>query len=119
MAKRLLQRGIDMVTTDAALDFAVSQSYDHLYGARPLRRWMEQHIITDLSRKIVGGELAEGDTVTVGAAGPKGPLTYTVVKGVANPENAAKRARPVAIGKDHGGDDDDDDFMDEDDDDAR
>eukprot|EP00884_Botryococcus_braunii_P013589 jgi/Botrbrau1/22230/Bobra.168_1s0061.1 len=93
LAKRLVQRGIDMVTTDPALDFAVSQSYDHLYGARPLRRWMEQHIITDLSRKIVGGELAEGDTVTVGSAGPKGPLTYTIAKGPENPENGTKRAR--------------------------
>lgn len=105
-----------MVTTDAALDFAVSQSYDHLYGARPLRRWMEQHIITDLSRKIVGGELGEGDTVTVGSAGPQGPLTYTIVKGVGNPENAAKRARPVGAAKDFA--DDDNDYMDEDDEDA-
>jgi C-terminal, D2-small domain, of ClpB protein len=110
----LLQRGIDMVTTDAALDFAVSQSYDHLFGARPLRRWMEQQIITDLSRKIIGGELGEGDTVTVGAAGPKGPLTYTIAKGPENPDNS-KRARwgggvspAEALG------DDDEDSMDED-----
>jgi len=50
--------------TDAALDYAVAQSYDHLYGARPLRRWLEQHILTDLSRMIVSGELTEGATVS-------------------------------------------------------
>lgn len=31
-------------------------AYDHLYGARPLRRWLEQHIITDLSRMVVAGK---------------------------------------------------------------
>ena len=34
---------------DAALDYAVAQSYDHMYGARPLRRWLEHSIITPLS----------------------------------------------------------------------
>lgn len=45
-----------MECTDKALDFAVGQSYDHLYGARPLRRWLEHHIITPLSRMIISGE---------------------------------------------------------------
>lgn len=103
-----------MVTTDAALDFAVSQSYDHLYGARPLRRWMEQHIITDLSRKIIGGELGEGDTVTVGSAGAKGPLTYTIAKGPENPDAAAKRARWGGVSPAEALDVDDEDSMDED-----
>jgi hypothetical protein len=33
----------------------VAQSYDHLYGARPLRRWLEHSIITPLSRMIISG----------------------------------------------------------------
>ena len=44
-----------MECTEEALDYAASQSYDHLFGARPLRRWLEHHIITPLSRKIVSG----------------------------------------------------------------
>lgn len=46
---------------DAALDYAVAQSYDHLYGARPLRRWLEHSIITPLSRMIITGALAVCD----------------------------------------------------------
>ena len=43
------------VMTDKALDLAVRESYDPRFGARPLRRWLEQHIITALSRMIVAG----------------------------------------------------------------
>ena len=44
--------------TDAALDFAVAESYDHVYGARPLRRWLEHRVITPLSRMIISGQQA-------------------------------------------------------------
>ncbi len=94
LADRLKNRGIEMVVTDAALEFAVSQSYDHLYGARPLRRWLEQHIITDLSVKVVGGDLNEGDIVTVGSGGPKGPLTYHIEKGPEDMVNGNDAKRP-------------------------
>ena len=40
LAQRLAERNVTMQVTDSALDFAVAQSYDHLYGARPLRRWL-------------------------------------------------------------------------------
>lgn len=53
--QRLKDRSITMELTDAALDFAVARSYDHLYGARPLRRWLEHSIITPLSRMIISG----------------------------------------------------------------
>ena len=53
--QRLKSKNISLDMTDAALDYVVAESYDHLYGARPLRRWLEQHIITDLSRMIVLG----------------------------------------------------------------
>ena len=53
--QRLKSKNISLDMTDAALYYVVAESYDHLYGARPLRRWLEQHIITDLSRMIVLG----------------------------------------------------------------
>ena len=73
---RLVNKSITLQLTPAALDFAVAQSYDHMYGARPLRRWLEHHILTDLSRMIVTGELNEGSTVTADAGG--GALRYAV-----------------------------------------
>ena len=74
---RLVNKSITLQLTPAALDFAVSQSYDHMSGARPLRRWLEHHILTDLSRMIVTGELTEGSTVTADA-GAGGALRYAV-----------------------------------------
>lgn len=92
--KRLIHKSITLNLTEAALDFAVSQSYDHMYGARPLRRWLEHHILTDLSRMIVSGELVEGSTV-IADADPATGLRYTVHKPVEpiNAENGAKRPR--------------------------
>lgn len=81
--ERLKERYISLRLTDAALDYAVSQSYDHLYGARPLRRWLERSIITPLSRMIVAGELPE-DSIVTADAGSNG-----LVFSVARDENAA------------------------------
>ena len=40
-------------------------AYDVRFGARPLRRWLEQHVVTALSRMIISGELQEGGSVLV------------------------------------------------------
>ena len=105
LADRLKSHGVLLTFTDAALDFAVAQSFDHAFGARPLRRWMEQRIITELSRLLVAGSLAEGDGCVVGAAG--GELIYKIQRGAyqagvgvaaAFAANRDKRARLEAAG---------------------
>lgn len=58
--QRLKRRGIVAEFTDAALDLAVSQSYDRLRGARPLRRWLDRTVATRLSHMIVAGQLPDG-----------------------------------------------------------
>ena len=115
--QRLAQKSITMTVTPAALDFAVSQSYDVMYGARPLRRWLEHSIITPLSRMLIGGELTE-DSVVVVDAGADG-LTFTV-----RPDEAAAAARAATAGANAakkirlaglvGDAMDDEDFMDDD-----
>ncbi|PNH09466.1 Chaperone protein ClpB1 [Tetrabaena socialis] len=65
LAGRLAPRNIGLRFTDAALAHAVRQSYDPTYGARPLRRWLEQAVITTLSRMIVSGELPDSSDVVV------------------------------------------------------
>lgn len=40
-------------------------AYDVRFGARPLRRWLEQHVVTELSRLIVAGQLLDGGTVAI------------------------------------------------------
>jgi ATP-dependent Clp protease ATP-binding subunit ClpB len=54
------------------------QAYEPAYGARPLRRWLEHTIITDLSRMIIGGQLPDNSIVTADADPMSGPLTYSV-----------------------------------------
>ena len=81
LADRLKTRGVLLSLTDAALDHCVAQSYDHAFGARPLRRWMAQRSVTALSRMLVGGDLGAGDAGEVGAAAGGGGLTYRVTRG--------------------------------------
>lgn len=75
---RLAPKNITLSCTDAALHYAVSQAYDPSYGARPLRRWLEHTIITDLSRMIIAGELPENSTVTCDMDAKQHQLTYKV-----------------------------------------
>ncbi|KAK9916599.1 hypothetical protein WJX75_004717 [Coccomyxa subellipsoidea] len=92
--QRLIHKSITLELTPAALDYAVAQSFDHMYGARPLRRWLEHNILTDLSRMIVSGELTEGSTVIADADAATG-LRYTVHKPAEplNKDSDAKRPR--------------------------
>ncbi|PSC72780.1 chaperone 1 [Micractinium conductrix] len=90
--QRLKDRSITMQLTDAALDYAVAQSYDHNYGARPLRRWLEHSIVTPLSRMIIAGDLPDDSRVTVDApAGGAGGLAFGV-----EPDEVAAAARAAA-----------------------
>jgi ATP-dependent Clp protease ATP-binding subunit ClpB len=101
LATRLAGRGVGLTFTDGALDYAVAQSYQPAFGARPLRRWLEQRVITELSRMLVAGEVAEGDAVEVGAGGGGG-LTFSVKKG-AGPAVAGGTGEGAAAKRPRGG----------------
>merc|ERR1712014_514841 len=60
VSKRLDELDIDMTITDAAIDHALIEAYDPELGARPLRRYLEKHIVSALSRQIIAGNLAAG-----------------------------------------------------------
>lgn len=112
--QRLKGKNISLEMTDAALDYVVAESYDHLYGARPLRRWLEQHVITDLSRMIVSGHLEDSSKVVVNAQAAGAGLTYDVQKAAEtmdtyshNSSRSSKRLKVNGIA--HLDDDDDGD----------
>ncbi len=68
--KRLSEgRGITLNVTPAAKKLLARKGYDPAYGARPLKRAIQHHILDPLARKIVAGELKEGATITIGAKG--------------------------------------------------
>jgi ATP-dependent Clp protease ATP-binding subunit ClpB len=90
IAVRLSKKGIMLSFEQAALDLAVKESYDPSFGARPLRRWLERKVVTDLSYKIVAGSVGEGCKVSVGADG--GQLVYTVTRQAVR-DQPAKRVK--------------------------
>ena len=54
-----------MVLTPAAKDYVVEQGYDPVYGARPLKRFIQSKVETLIARQIIGGSHNAGDTLTV------------------------------------------------------
>jgi len=68
LKKRLAERKIDLVLSDEAVNFIAEAAYDPVYGARPLKRYVAMHLETPLARRIIGGELSDGQSVTVGAS---------------------------------------------------
>jgi ATP-dependent Clp protease ATP-binding subunit ClpB len=78
VAVRLAERGIALAVTDAALDVILSLSYDPVYGARPIRRWIEKQVVTQLSKMLIQEEIDENSTVYIDAAARKDELDYKV-----------------------------------------
>ncbi|KHK01775.1 ATP-dependent chaperone ClpB [Desulfovibrio sp. TomC] len=64
---RLADRKIGLVLSDAAKSFIAETAYDPVYGARPLRRYLQAHVETPLAKALIGGQVADGETVTVDA----------------------------------------------------
>ena len=62
---RLTRRELRCELTDRAKGFIIEKAYDPLYGARPLRRYLQHTVETLVSRAIIAGEVSEGDTLTV------------------------------------------------------
>jgi ATP-dependent Clp protease ATP-binding subunit ClpC len=67
--ERLSDRRITLDLTDAAKEALVTEGYDRVYGARPLRRTVERRVENSLSRRILAGEFKDGDHVVVDYAG--------------------------------------------------
>lgn len=65
LRKRLEEKHINLVLTEEAKRFIAEAAYDPTYGARPLKRYIQHKLETQLGRAIISGELAEGATITV------------------------------------------------------
>ena len=62
---RLADRHIELQLTEPAREHAAREGYDPVYGARPLKRYLQRHIETPLSRKLISGEIGDHSRVTV------------------------------------------------------
>ena len=65
VTSNLIEKGIDLVVTDAAKNWLVEKGYDPIFGARPLRRVIQDHVEDKLSDAILGGELGPADTAII------------------------------------------------------
>ncbi len=83
---RLAARDIKLEITDAARTFIAREAYDPVYGARPLKRYLQRHMETPIGRAIIGGSAPDGSTIRVhsGAHG----LT---IEPVSTPQTAGAR----------------------------
>ncbi len=65
LRKRLAEQRIGLEITEAARLAIAKAGYDPVYGARPLKRYLQQHVETPAARLIVGGQIAAGGTLRV------------------------------------------------------
>lgn len=86
LSKRLEEKNIKLVMNDDGADFILEQAYSPIYGARPLRRYLEKKISTTISRMLIREELPPHSIVNIGTK--DGDLSYTV-----EVDRAARRSR--------------------------
>ena len=65
LRERLADKSLSLEITDNAKQLIIERGYDPLYGARPLRRYLQSSVETLLARAILSGDLAAGSTLTV------------------------------------------------------
>ena len=76
--RRLEERELNVELTDAAKDFVVEGGYEPMYGARPLKRYLQKNVETLAAKLILAGDVGRGDTILIDVKG--GKLTAGVKK---------------------------------------
>lgn len=75
LRNRLKSRQLDVAVTDAAKDYIVKEGYDPVYGARPLKRFIQRRLETMIARTIIGGDIEPYSVLKVDHDGEKLTLT--------------------------------------------
>jgi ATP-dependent Clp protease ATP-binding subunit ClpB len=76
LERRLKGRGLGLVLTEAARTLLAEEGFDPAYGARPLKRVIQQRIENPLAQRILKGDFHEGDTIQVDAPSAKHDFTF-------------------------------------------
>jgi len=99
LGKRLQERDILLDLKQSAADSVLKVAYNPAYGARPLRRYLEKHIVTQLSRMLISGELSDNCIVHIDAVPGAAPKTDAAGNAVAplNFHVSARSPRPVPM----------------------
>ena len=67
LARRLDERKIKLEFTDSARSQIMDEGYDPVFGARPLKRTIQQRLENPLASELLAGKFADGDTIKIGA----------------------------------------------------
>ena len=77
LRRRLVERGIRLEVSDAALDRLGEAGFDPVYGARPLKRSIQQQLENPLAQRILSGDFRPGDTIGIDVS--EAGLSFTAV----------------------------------------
>ncbi|PFA66494.1 ATP-dependent chaperone ClpB [Bacillus sp. AFS015802] len=67
LQQRVEEQQITLSLTDGAKEFIAQSAYDPVYGARPLKRYLQREVETKLARELISGNIRQGQTITIGA----------------------------------------------------
>jgi ATP-dependent Clp protease ATP-binding subunit ClpB len=93
---RLKEKRIRVTANEAAKNFVLEQAYDPDYGARPIKRWIERHVVTELSKLIITGTLPDDSEVVMTLAEGRKNLGFQVKRKVPAGESPSPAATRVA-----------------------
>jgi ATP-dependent Clp protease ATP-binding subunit ClpB len=93
VSSRLQDRHLTLELTDAARELIAREGFDPVYGARPLRRYIQRHVETRIARALLAREVQEGATIVVDAEGDELAIRF---RSPAEAEQTADVAGAVA-----------------------
>jgi ATP-dependent Clp protease ATP-binding subunit ClpB len=67
--RRLAARRLELELTDAARELIAREGFDPVYGARPLKRFIQREVETRIGRALLSGEIHDGSTILIDAEG--------------------------------------------------
>ncbi len=76
LRKRLAARRIELELTEEAVEFIARNAYDPVYGARPLKRYLQHQLETRIGRALIAGDIRDGATLTVALRGDELVVTH-------------------------------------------
>ena len=71
LRKRLQEKQLDMLLTEKAKAYVIDMGYDPIYGARPLRRFLQSKVETLIAKNMIANDLASGTVMTIDFDGEK------------------------------------------------
>ena len=75
LENRLKDRDMSLEITDAARAFMADEAYDPHYGARPVKRYLQKHVETELASMIISGDIVDGQTIRIDSDGKELKIT--------------------------------------------